>query len=295
MAKTITRRPRQRKRARPPLTDDDYAPAIIRVLERVRRRAGRRPAEIFRDWRALVEASLTALPAQLRQIGRTGSPGPDTPKTAELFGRLRERYAPPDWRDFAEAFGLLLDSSAPGLQNRTGVTGPDVLGQVYMTWSNTDPSWRGQYFTPWPVARLMAELSVPDGAREVHDRLKRALLHPDNVWGQTVLLAEGLALPSDGAGARDYFFSTVLPAALPWYEKILVNEPAVGSGALLISLAGRFPAWANYWGLIEYTGQDLDEDCVRMTRIQTKLYGLNSYDSSPYIPRLKFVGYKGLN
>ena len=32
MAKTKTRRARQRKRARPPLTDDDYAPAIMHAF-----------------------------------------------------------------------------------------------------------------------------------------------------------------------------------------------------------------------------------------------------------------------
>ncbi len=209
-------------------------------------------------------------------MGRTGSPGPDSPETAELFGRIRRWYEQPAWRSFAEAFGILLDSSAAGLHDRPGAMGPDVLGQVYMSWANSDPSWQAQYFTPWNVALLMASITVGNGEREVHDRIKKALLHPDNLWGQSVLLAS-LALPADGAEVRDYFFSTVLPAALPWYEKILVNDPAIGSGVLMLATAAQYPEWANYWGLISYTGQDLDEDCVLMSRIQTKLYGLNSY------------------
>jgi hypothetical protein len=45
----------------------------------------------------------------------------------------------------------------------------------------------------------------------------------------------------------------------------------------MLAAAAQYPDWANYWGLIEYTGQDLDQDCVRMARINAKLYGLNGY------------------
>ena len=273
MAKKKTRR---QKRDRPLIANDDYAQAIIKALNQVQRGSGRRPAEIFRDWIQLADASLEALPTQLKYVGRTGSPGPDKPETAELFGRIRRWYEQPAWLSFAKAFGILLDSSAAGLHDRPGAMGPDVLGQVYMSWANSDPSWQAQYFTPWNVALLMASITVGNGEREVHDRIKKALLHPDNLWGQSVLLAS-LALPADGAGARDYFFSTVLPAALPFYEKIMVNEPAIGSGVLILATAAQYPEWANYWGLISYTGQDLDRSSVWMSRINLKLYGLNSY------------------
>ena len=45
----------------------------------------------------------------------------------------------------------------------------------------------------------------------------------------------------------------------------------------MLAAAAKYPDWANYWGLISYTGQDLDKDCVRMARINAKLYGLNGY------------------
>jgi len=268
------------------VSNDDFTGEIIKALQQVQRYSGRRAPEIFGDWLSLADATLEALPAQVRHLGRTGEPAPDPPETAELFGRIRSRYAQTGrgsgrahrkiWNEgFGQAFALLLESSAGGLHDRVGAMGPDVLGHVYMTWANTDPGWRGQYFTPYNVAYLMASMSVPDGEREVHDRVKAALLHPDNVWGQAVLLTSML-LP-DGESARDYYFTTVLPAALPWYEKIMFNEPAIGSGTIMLAAAAKYPDWANYWGLISYTGQDLDKDCVRMARINAKLYGLNGY------------------
>jgi hypothetical protein len=160
MAKKKTRR---QKRDRPLIANDDYAQAIIKALNQVQRGSGRRPAEIFRDWIQLADASLEALPTQLKYVGRTGSPGPDKPETAALFGRIRRWYEQPAWLSFAKAFGILLDSSAAGLHDRPGAMGPDVLGQVYMSWANSDPSWQAQYFTPWNVALLMASITVGNG------------------------------------------------------------------------------------------------------------------------------------
>ncbi len=274
------------KKSKRLVSNDDFTTKIIKALAQVQRYSGRRAAEIFGDWLSLVDATLDALPDQVRHLGQTGEPAPDSPETTDLFRRIRSRYAQTGrgggdvhrkiWTEgFGQAFAILLESSAGGLHDRVGAMGPDVLGNVYMSWAGNDPSWRGQYFTPYNVAYLLASMSVPDGGREVHDRVKAALLHPDNIWGQAVLLTS--MLTPDGESARDYYLTTVLPAAMPWYETIMFNDPAIGSGTLMLAAAAQYPDWANYWGLIEYTGQDLDQDCVRMARINAKLYGLNGY------------------
>ncbi len=262
---------------------DRFVKEIIKALERISYYSGANPATVFRDWLALVDATLEALPAQVKHVARHGRFGPDTPATAELFERVRRQYQLGNdparqqkvWTEgFATAFGLLLESSALGL-HQGGYMGPDVIGHVYSMWASRDPSNLCQYFTPAAVGRLMAGIAIPNGEREVYDRLKQALLHPDNLLGQAVVLAS--IVVEAGQPAREYFFNTAIPAALNFYQPILFHEPAIGSGTLMLSAAAQFPDWANYYGLVRYSGGDVDLDCITMARINEKLYALNGF------------------
>lgn len=262
----------------------NYVDEIIKILDRVAYRAGRRPHELFSQWLAVVDATLAALPGQLLAVARTGKMAPDSPEQAAVFRRFRQGYEGLDqqsWRQvqhgFAGAFSLLLLSAEAGLVNRRD--SPDVVGQVYMAWANTDPSWQAQYFTPWEIALMMAEMTISDGERAVYDRIKQAVLHPENVAGQAVVLAGGLVTGEGGQGAaaRRHFFRFVLPAAMPFYEPVTINDPCCGSGIMFLAAATRFPDWANRLGLVAYFGQDIDPDCALMARINTRLYGLNGY------------------
>jgi hypothetical protein len=108
------------------------------------------------------------------------------------------------WANFGEAFALLLESCGErglwGFDFDDGYMGPDILGHVYMVYANSDPSWQAQYFTPWNVALMMARMIIGDNSeRQVHDRIKAALLHPENIRGQSILLAN-LVVPETEAG-----------------------------------------------------------------------------------------------
>ncbi len=179
-----------------------YTQEIVKRLEHAFRYSHERPYRLFDDWTRIVEVTLEALPEQLKAVARTGRPAPDTPETAEVFGEVRARYENLHypaahrevWRSFSEAFALLLESAEPGLwgagsygRGDCGYMGPDVLGHVYMTYANSDPGWHAQFFTPYNVSLLMAQMSVMDGARQVFDRIKAACLHPDNILGQAVI------------------------------------------------------------------------------------------------------------
>lgn len=163
-----------------------YTQEIVKCLEQAHRASGQRPYTVFDDWTRIVEASLTALPDQLKSVASTGRFGPDTPETGEVFKQVRVRYESAHypaahrkvWNSFARAFALLLHSAEPGLwgqhgygQFDCGYMGPDVLGHVYATYANSDPSWAAQYWTPWNVALLMSALVITDGEREVYDRI----------------------------------------------------------------------------------------------------------------------------
>jgi hypothetical protein len=113
--------------------------------------------------------------------------------------------------------------------------------------------------------------------RMVYDRVKEALCHPDNVLGAAVLLAS-LAIPEDEPGAHfDWFLNRYLPAAAPYLNPILVQEPAVGTGVMIMAHAAASPEWAVRNNIIQYRAQDIDPLMVACTRLSLMLYGINGY------------------
>lgn len=92
-------------------------------------------------------------------------------------------------------------------------TGQDVLGDIFT--GGITYGERGQFFTPDPVCRLMAEMAIP-------------------------------------AQAGD--------------EPRSVNDPACGSGRLLLAVARKHPTW-------ELVGQDSDHRCAQMMAINLGLNG----------------------
>jgi hypothetical protein len=242
----------------------------------------------------LVEATLTALPDQLQTVAATGQFKPDPPETIQLFRDIEHRYQHNSygsfeervWRDgFCQALARLLTAAEPGLWGPgsysdfdKGYMGPDILGHIYMAWAGANPD-QGSYYTPWNICLLMAQLSNPpgQGERTIHDRLKAALCHPDNVLGAAVLLA-GLTIPDGEAAAhRDWFFNRMVPAAMSHYQPIRVSDPCCGSGAMLLAQAATWPAWAVHLGLVQFYGQDIDPVACDIAKINCKVYGLNSY------------------
>lgn len=105
----------------------------------------------------------------------------------------------------------------------------DVLGGVYMALSQGHRSF-GQYFTPFPIARMMAELALSE-----------------------------VTLPAQNAPPLTFL------------------EPAVGSGVMILATAAvleqRFPG-AIGEGRVEFYGQDIDECCVAMCRLNMLLHGI---------------------
>ena len=205
-------------------------------------------SRIFDDWIALVDVSLAALPAHVEAAMADRTLAADTPETAALFKRIMVFYrdrAAHVIRYFALALGTLLDVAHEHTQTNEY---RDVIGDVYMR-LNAAKSRAGQYFTPWNLARMIADMTIADGERRVMERL----LHGNPLW----LLLSG----------KD-------PAPVP-FEPVTVHDPACGSGALLLAAATRFPRWMLTRGLVQFSGVDIDATCVTMARINMRLYGLN--------------------
>jgi N-6 DNA Methylase len=246
---------------------------IVRELEQIGRISGQYPHTIFEDYLALTNASLDTLPLHIQEHA-AGQVLRDFPQQVDptipaLWARLRQRYhyeTKTVFNHFGNAFGQLLQAAQSGWN--------DWLGSIFMQWELSN-HWKGQFFTPWPVAKLMAQLTLCDIERLCHERVKAALLHPDNHLGAALLL--GSCLIQSREEAHSYFVERLVPAALPYVEPIQIYEPAVGSGAMLLAAAGMVPEWANQYAIVQYYGQDVDELCVQMAQIQLKLYGLNGF------------------
>jgi len=250
------------------LPADPQAATIVKVLDTITA-TGQRPNAIFADWLELVEGTLDMLPAHARSLKETGKPAQDSPDVAQVWERMRSRYENKPWvfERFSEAFGLLLSAA---YQPDGTPTYHDLIGSMYMSWGYPSSS-AGQFFTPWHIARMMAEM-VSDGGAEVHARLKEAIAK--SPLAQACLLT-GCIL--EGQEAFDWFLTRVIPAAIEHYEPVRVNDPAVGSVILLLAHASTLPSWMVQMGLVQYYGCDIDPLCVRMARVNFKLYGLNGF------------------
>lgn len=92
----------------------------------------------------------------------------------------------------------------------------------------------GQFFTPWPVAEMMALVSLD----------------------------------------KDDFKNTVSKKG-----SISIQDPAVGSGVMLLAYAKVVNDSFGRWGLhkLRLYGQDIDERCVLMCKIQLRMNGLDSF------------------
>jgi hypothetical protein len=157
-----------------------------------------------------------------------------------------------------------------------GVGGPDLIGQIYMTWAYSRPGL-GQYFTPWNVSLLMAKMLMTDAEKDLHSRLKTAAeKHADDPLVAGTMITS-LALPDDPNVARDYFYNRVLPVLAPLAEPITACDPCIGSGIMMLALASQYPQWALNWGLIQFYGGDIDATCVKMSKINFILYGLTNH------------------
>ena len=267
-----------------------YAGRIIKLLERISTITGHRPYTIFDDFLNITWSSLEMLPKHLEARHATGELAKDPPETRAIWDQIRLRYQSSGSTTdrymevidlFAQAFAELVNATSQGLNPTRpegwGTMGPDVLGQVYELFANNDPSWNAQYFTPYTIAKFIASVTIPDGEKMVMDQIRQALEHPDNIAGRAVILAGMLLPPDDSEVALNYFLTWVVPAALPYYKPIKFLEPCIGSGVMMLAAASQFPEWAIRLGLVSWSGLDIDDQVVRVSRINARLYNLDGF------------------
>jgi len=251
------------------------------MLERIAARHHRRVDRVFEDWLRMVDAMLTMMPAHVAAVAQTGQLAQDPPEIAALFGRIRDTYPHLTAEfNFGKAAGLLLESAATGYF--------DIVGTVYMA-LNAENKYAGQYFTPWPVARMMAHLTLGDAPGVVIERLIAAAdaaanapdasagLKASRLMGRLRALRDDASLLADFPADPPGWLAEHWAEIAPHYVPVSVMDPALGSGALMLAVAELFPKWMLYLGLVQFYGTDIDETCVLMARLNAKLYGLNGF------------------
>lgn len=255
--------------------------SIVRLLSQ-NCYSGRKPYKVFGDWIDMTEATLEAMPRHLEHAHAHGTYADDTPEVAEMWEKLRSEYKPDDFQRFKDAFHILSDLSSERSRGWGYETGNektlDVVGRTYEMFQQANP-FNGQYFTPWPLAITMAKVLAAGGGETVDTALRRVALDALRKMRDedpvAAILCDSAALVSS---IDDSLFMThVVPLLSAYVDPITYNDPACGSGVMLLAGAVCWPRWACEWGWVRFTGQDTDRQCVQMARINLMLYGLNGF------------------
>jgi hypothetical protein len=166
------------------------------------------PYDLFRQWLEAVWALL------------------DMPLDPQGFRGTLDRYTYEQGAELGRLFNLYV-TAVEELPFR------DILGTTFMR-LDINTVRNGEFFTPWPVAEMMARMTFD----------------------------------------REEFLETVRERGT-----VSVNDPAVGSGVMLLAFAktvhdgfGRAGT-----GRLRLYGTDIDVRCVNMCRIQLRMNGLDGF------------------
>ena len=166
------------------------------------------PYDLYRQWLEAVWALL------------------ELPVNPQVFKAALARYTYEQGQELGRLFNLYLQA-VEELPFR------DILGTLFMR-LDVNSVRAGQYFTPWPLAEMMARMTFD----------------------------------------RDSFLETVSERGT-----VSVNDPAVGSGVMLLAFAKVVHDALGREGTdrLRLNGMDIDVRCVNMSRIQLRMNGLDGF------------------
>ncbi len=250
------------------VTPENAAGLLVKRLEKLTA-TGFGIRDLFEDFMKLANITLDALPAHWECLKRGEEPT-DPPEIKKRFDAVMQRYARDGepsqyvYQLFGEMFAILLEASDDG-----GGTPSfkDALGEVYM--EAISHGNNGEFYTPQHLTRAMARMNNPTemlrehlieaGAQTQQGKIMSALGVDVRTWQTDSLIAWYMA----DAELRGH------------YEPVTVNDPACGSGVMLLSMAAEVPPVALQLRLIEFSGTDISHTAVEMCKLNMRLYGLN--------------------
>lgn len=170
--------------------------------------------DVFRDF-CEVSAIAMANAIDLRQA----------PPREERYQAIMARYEPNERERFPQMFGALVEA----LEAESGDVIGTVLGELEL--GNTA---RGQFFTPYPICVLMAQMQIGDGAH-IRDEIERKgfiTLQEPAVGGGAMVIAFAEAMRKAGFNPQEHLHVTaqdVDPRAvhMSYVQLSLLNIPGV--------------------------------------------------------------------
>jgi len=226
---------------------------------------GRRLSEVFGDWLELIEATLMMEAKHLLWQRTFGICAPDTVEVQALWTQMCDRYDQNEtvFTNFAQALGVLKDAAVHDYQ--------DIIGSCYME-IGAPNVWKGQYFTPIEIAKLMAMVNDDIPAR-VYSRIRDAIAATPGAQD----LIDAADMATTRLGDNEWFWFELIPLIWPQFDPVTVCDPCVGSGIMLITTGGSMAPWLTRWGFVQLYGQDVDKKCAQMAKINCLLYGFNGH------------------
>lgn len=235
---------------------------IIRTLSHLEHTE--RPWRIFTDWVEACYHGLRMLPKHAESVLSGGGLVDDDEEGKSCFQRIDERYGREGYEVIRQAYWQMLTAADEEPYY-------DPFGTVYEEWELGNDR-TGQFFTPQPMCRMMAQVTAEDAADRVRKRIREAFSS-----SPSIRLAEIIGLELGDHHLRPVVIDSIRKGEQPEYEPVKVYDPACGSGRLLLAVAEQVPQWMVHHGLILFYGQDVDRDCVLMAKANTMLYGMNGH------------------
>lgn len=258
---------------------------ITKILEKTHR-YGEGGYRTFERWIEICHLTLDGLPNLVHQAAQ-GTPLheiQDSPELQERWQRAVDGQRPEVIELFAEAFGILLETTVDADGQ---LSYADVVGSVFQFFgmSKSHQRYAGIFFTPWNVAYMMAQMVMIGIEKELKERFIRALDH-ESVRALSTALGLG-CLAAEAIDANEMGLELALTKLLPLarsspaWEPIRICDPCVGSGVMLLAAAKAIPRYAIDLGFVEFYGVDINPLCVEMCRLNMRLYGLQSLGIQP--------------
>ncbi|HCR70912.1 MAG TPA: hypothetical protein DIW23_05675 [Anaerolineae bacterium] len=250
------------------MTQPQHKKQIIKYLERITSQ-GYDHRSAFQDFLDLSIATMQALPSHFSSIKKTKQFAEDTPETKELFETIKDRYSRHNnWEYIFEAFSLSFFELIESTWDYQ-----DTLGDVFMEFCNPNPH-TGQFFTPFNVAKMMAQIQLESIESQIHQQIKKEAATKDPLLGAAVMASMIIKTKEE---AEKHFFDFILPLASKHLKPVTVCDPTCGSGVMFIAAASCVPNWMLQLGLVQFYGMDIDMTCVKMAKLNVMIYGLNGF------------------
>jgi hypothetical protein len=244
---------------------------VCRILGKIYE--GYNPLQIFESFVDICHIALDSLPHLLQHAVRH-EPLADAPEIAAVWQAATTKFRPETIERMSEALAVLLQATE--LPDGS-LSYADVIGSVYMEFL-PGGKWRphAQFFTPWSVASCMAQMTMGtcEIEQEFQTRLAAACEADPALKAMALACAMTAPVESLADTAKEWFWTRLLPAAMPKVEPIRVLDPCVGSGVMLLAAAKATPRWLIDIGFVQFFGIDIDPLVVKTCRLNMRLYGI---------------------